>query len=58
LIKGIGAKPPLTALPPFHMFTTDTQMLEDTPVQYKVGHFAGHHALVGAGVGCVIGPRG
>jgi nucleotide-binding universal stress UspA family protein len=26
----------LTVLPPFHTFTADTQMLEDTPVQYKL----------------------
>jgi len=25
----------LTVLPPFHTFTTDTQMIEDTPAQYK-----------------------
>ena len=26
----------LTVLPPFHTFTTDTQIIEDTPDQYKV----------------------
>jgi nucleotide-binding universal stress UspA family protein len=26
----------LTVLPPFHMFTSDTQMLEDTQAQYHV----------------------
>jgi len=37
LAKRIGAKvAALTVLPPFHMFTTDTQMLEDTSAQYKV----------------------
>ena len=37
LAKRIGAKATaLTVLPPFHVFTTDTQMLEDTPAQYKV----------------------
>jgi nucleotide-binding universal stress UspA family protein len=37
LAKRIGAKATaLTVLPPFHMPTTDTQMLEDTPAQYKV----------------------
>lgn len=37
LAKALGAKTvALTVLPPFHMFTTDTQMLEDTPAQYKV----------------------
>ena len=36
LAKRIGAKVTvLTALPPFHTFTTDTQMIEDTPAQYK-----------------------
>jgi nucleotide-binding universal stress UspA family protein len=36
LAKRISAKvTALTVLPPFHMFTTDTQMLEDTPAQYK-----------------------
>jgi nucleotide-binding universal stress UspA family protein len=36
LAKRIGAKiTVLTVLPPFHVFTTDTQMLEDTPAQYK-----------------------
>ena len=36
LAKGIGAKATvLTVLLPFHVFTTDTQMLEDTPAQYK-----------------------
>jgi len=36
LAKRIGAKATaLTVLPPFHVFTTDTQMLEDTPAQYK-----------------------
>jgi hypothetical protein len=31
----------LTVLPPFHTFTTDTQMIEDTPDQYKIRM---HHA--------------
>jgi nucleotide-binding universal stress UspA family protein len=36
LAKRIGAKATaLTVLRPFHMVTTDTQMLEDTPAQYK-----------------------
>ena len=36
LAKRIGASTTaLTVLPPFHMFTTDAQMLEDTPAQYK-----------------------
>ena len=34
--KRIGAKVTvLIVLPPFHTFTTDTQMIEDTPAQYK-----------------------
>src|SRR5271167_3007888 len=37
LAKRIGAKATaLTVLPPFHVLTTDTQMLEDTPAQHKV----------------------
>ena len=36
LAKRIGAKATaLTVLPPFHTFTTDIQMIEDTPDQYK-----------------------
>src|SRR5271169_7106012 len=36
LAKRIGARVTvLTVLPPFHTFTTDTQMIEDTPAQYK-----------------------
>ena len=36
LAKRIGAKVTVvTALPPFHTLTTDTQMIEDTPAQYK-----------------------
>jgi nucleotide-binding universal stress UspA family protein len=36
LAKRIGAKATvLTVLPPFHTFTTDTQMIEDTPAQYE-----------------------
>ena len=36
LAKRIGAKvTALTVLPPFHTLTTDTQMIEDTPAQYK-----------------------
>jgi len=35
LAKRISAKiTALTVLPPFHTFTTDTQMIEDTPAQY------------------------
>jgi nucleotide-binding universal stress UspA family protein len=36
LAKRIGAKATvLTVVPPFQVLTTDTQMLEDTPAQYK-----------------------
>ena len=36
LAKRIGAKITfLTVTAPFHIFTTDTQMIEDTPAQYK-----------------------
>jgi nucleotide-binding universal stress UspA family protein len=35
LAKRISAKATaLTVLPPFHIFTTDTQMIEDTPARY------------------------
>ena len=34
--KRIGAKATaLTVLPPFHTLTTDPQMIEDTPTQYR-----------------------
>ena len=37
LAKQISARiTALTVLPPFHTFTTDAQMIEDTPDQYKV----------------------
>lgn len=36
LAERIGAKVTvLTVLPPFHVFTTDTQMIEDTPAQHQ-----------------------
>src|SRR5271169_3396600 len=36
LAKRIGARTTvLTVLPPFRVFTTDTQMIEDTPAQHK-----------------------
>ena len=36
LARRISAKVTvLTVLPPFHTFTTDTQMIEDTPARYK-----------------------
>jgi nucleotide-binding universal stress UspA family protein len=61
LAKRIGARATvLTVLPPFHTFTTDTQMIEDTPAQYKtrmqkhaektLGTVA--HAAQAAGVAC------
>jgi nucleotide-binding universal stress UspA family protein len=61
LAKRIGAKVTvLTVLPPFHTFTTDAQMIEDTPAQYKarmqeraekiLGTVAG--AAQAAGVAC------
>ena len=61
LAKRIGAKVTvLTVLPPFHTFTTDTQMIEDTPVQYKARMQkqaantlgAVTHAAQAAGVAC------
>jgi nucleotide-binding universal stress UspA family protein len=63
LAKKIGAKVTvLTVLPPFHVFTTDTQMLEDTPAHYKarmhehaektLGAVAG--AAQAAGVACAM----
>src|ERR1700758_4625837 len=37
LAKRIGAKATvLTALTPFHTFTIDTQMIEDTPARYRI----------------------
>ena len=61
MVKRIGAKTTvLTVLPPFHTFTTDTQMIEDTPAQFKariqkqaeetLG--AAAHAAQAAGVAC------
>jgi nucleotide-binding universal stress UspA family protein len=36
LAKAIGARATvLTVVTPFHVLTTDTQMVEDTPAQYK-----------------------
>jgi nucleotide-binding universal stress UspA family protein len=44
LAKGIGANITfVTVTPPFHIFTTDTQMIEDTPAQYKT-RIAAHAA--------------
>ena len=63
LAQVIGAKiTALTLLLPLHMFTTDTQMLEDTPAQYKA-RIQQHaektldavaHAAQAAGVACEI----
>jgi hypothetical protein len=50
----------MTVLPPFHNFTTDTQMIEDTPPHYNA-RMQGHAkktlgavatAAKAAGVGC------
>ena len=59
IAKRIGARVTvLTVVPPFQVFTTDTQMLEDTPSQYKARmqehtekvFGAGAHAAQAAGV--------
>ena len=59
LAKRIGAKATvLTVFPPFHTFTTDTQMIEDTPAQYKARvhkhaeKILGAVAAQAAGVAC------
>jgi nucleotide-binding universal stress UspA family protein len=59
LAKRIGAKvTALTVLLPFHVFTTDTQMIEDTPAQYQARMQAhadktlGAVAQAAAGVPC------
>lgn len=63
LAQRIGARvTALTVLQPFHTFTTDTQMIEDTPAQYKtrmqqhaekiLGAVA--HAATAAGVSCEL----
>ena len=61
LAKQIGAKVTvLTVLLPFHTLTTDTQMIEDTPAQYKARMQkqaektlgAVTHAAQAAGVAC------
>jgi nucleotide-binding universal stress UspA family protein len=65
LAKRTGAKTTvLTVLPPFHVFTIDAQMLEDTPAQYKVRMQAHAEKTLGAvaqaaqaaGVACEMGP--
>jgi nucleotide-binding universal stress UspA family protein len=59
LAKRIGAKViVLTVLPPFHTITIDTQMIEDTPAQYKARvqkhaeKILGAVAAQAAGVAC------
>ncbi len=63
LAQRIGARvTALTVLQPFHTFTTDTQMIEDTPAQYKTRMqqhaektlAAVAHAATEAGVGCEL----
>jgi nucleotide-binding universal stress UspA family protein len=49
LAKRIGAKTTaLTVLPPFHVLTTDTRMIEDTPAQYKLRMQAHAEKTLGA----------
>jgi len=49
LAKRIGAKATvLTVSPPFHTFTTDTQMVEDTPAQYKARMQENAEKILGA----------
>jgi nucleotide-binding universal stress UspA family protein len=49
LAKRIGAKVTvLTVLPDFHTFTTDTQMIKDTPAQYKTRMQQRAEKLLGA----------
>ena len=63
LAKRISARTiALTVSPPFHTFTTDTQMIEDTPAQYKLRMqeyaektlAAVAHAAQVAGVACEV----
>jgi nucleotide-binding universal stress UspA family protein len=63
LAEGIGAKATaLTVLPPFHIFTTDAQMIEDTAAQYQARMqrdpdkilAAVSHSAQAAGVACEI----
>jgi nucleotide-binding universal stress UspA family protein len=49
LAKRIGAKVTvLTVLPAFHTFTTDAQMIEDTPAQYKIRMHKHGEKILGA----------
>ncbi len=64
LAKQIGAKvTALTVLLPFHTFTTDTQMIEDTPagyqarVQGQAQTTLGAVAFSGASSGCRLRDR-
>ena len=59
LAKRLGAKvTALTVMPPFHTFTTNTQMIEDTLAQYKARmrkhaeKILGAVATKAAGVAC------
>ena len=68
LAKRIGARiTALTVLLPFHTFTTDAQMIEDTPDQYKVrmqkhasrlAAWKDHVEIPMRLLGMVPGPRG
>ncbi len=52
LAKRIGAKvTALTVLAPFHTLTTDAQMIEDTPAQYKIRM----QAFAGKTLGAIAG---
>jgi nucleotide-binding universal stress UspA family protein len=49
LAKRIDAKVTvLMVVPPFHTFTTDTQMIEDTPARYKAGMQEHAEKILGA----------
>ena len=56
LAKRIDAKiTVLTVMPPFHTFTTDTQMIEDTPAQYKARMQKHAEKTLSAAVGATEG---
>jgi nucleotide-binding universal stress UspA family protein len=49
LAKRLGAKvTALTVMPPFHTFTTNTQMIEDTPARYKASMHEHAEKILGA----------
>jgi nucleotide-binding universal stress UspA family protein len=49
LAKRLGAKVTvLTVTPPFHTFTTNTQMIEDTPARYKARTHEHAEKILGA----------